>query len=64
MLSDVLHVVLRRYLESMSEEQSRGLLTAFVNDNQHFFRYDTDINVRSSPFYTELFATSGKPRDL
>jgi hypothetical protein len=45
MLSDILHSVLHRYLESLDKDHADNLLSTFAEENLSFFRIDNDINV-------------------
>ncbi len=45
MLSDVLHAVLKKYLEALDSDHANNLLAIFVEENQPFFRTDPDVNV-------------------
>lgn len=56
MLSDLLHVALKKYLAPLEEDHANSLLANYVEDNEEFLKTDPDINVmlknKSSGFFS------------
>lgn len=63
MLSDLLHVSLKKYLAPLEEDHANSLLAAFVEANEDFFKSDLDINVIFS-FTLAIPPIAGSTRHL